>query len=323
MSFAMERDSTFANALQSPLINRPTAPLLAVMLATAGAIAGPDYSAVAEKKIKTAIVPVDVVETESSYVFESDLNHGGSFGKQDAIQNSIEYGHRFLLSGNLYLRLGFAYNRFDFGTTSAPIPEHLQSAAALIGIDYMHGADIGAFFQIRPGFYFENDINSASFDVPITAARIWVLRDDQLYFFTGVNVSFLRGGLPVVPLAGLIWTPNEQWHAMAMVPEPRVVYSPNKAWDFWVGGELMGGSFRTDQHDEYIGIPHVAKLSGTQVDYMEYRAGIGVIYSPAENVSFDLGVGETIERAFNYHRAGENYRTDPAPYLRLKFKAKF
>ena len=142
-----------------------------------------------------------------------------------------------------------------------------------------------------------------------------MLRDDELYFFAGVNASFLRGGLPVVPLAGLIWTPNKQWHAVAMVPEPRIVYSPNNQWDFWLGGELLGGSFRLDDHDEFQGIPHVAKLSGTQVDYMEYRTGLGMVYSPTDNICFDLGAGYAVERAFKFHRAGENYRTDPAPYF--------
>lgn len=297
--------------------------LLACCVASSAAIAATDFNNTVERKITTEFVPTDVIEAESSYVFESDLNHGGSYGKQDAIQNSIEYGHRIQLSGNIYARVGLAYSRFDFGQTAAPVPDHLQSAAALIGIDYMHGKDIGAFLQLRPGFYFENDINSKSFDVPITAGRIWILRDDQLYLFTGVNVSFLRGGLPVVPLAGLIWTPNEQWHAMAMVPDPRVVYSPNKQWDFWAGGELIGGSFRIDKHDEYFDTPHFGKLSNGQVDYTEYRVGLGVIYSPVDNICFDFGAGYELQRDFKYHRAGENFRTDPAPFLRLRLKAKF
>lgn len=274
--------------------------------------------------IKTQFVPRDVFQLETGYVFQSDLNHGGSYGKQDAVQNYIEWGHRIQLAGNLYLRAGFTYQRFDFGRTNAlPIPDHLQSAAILLGIDYMHGKDIGAFFQIKPGVYFEHDAGRDSFDVPITAGRIFVLRDDELYMFVGANVAFLRGGLPVVPLVGFIWTPNEQWHAMAMLPEPRVVYSPNNQWDIWAGGEIVGGSFKLDEHPDFANIPHVAKLSAAQVDYTEYRTGVGVIYSPVDNISFDLGGGMEIERAFLFHRAGENYRTDPAPFLRLQVKAKF
>ena len=154
-------------------------------------------------------VPLDIFNLESSYDFESDLNHGGSFGKQAVIQNEIEYGHRIKLSGNLYVHVGFAYDRYDFGSTSAPVPNHLQSLAGVLGVDFMHGSDVGAFFQVRPGFYTQNDFGISSFDIPITLGRIFVLEQDKLYVFAGVNASFLRGGYPVIPLAGVIWIPPD------------------------------------------------------------------------------------------------------------------
>jgi hypothetical protein len=58
--------------------------------------------------VTTEKVPTDVFETESTYVFESDLNHGGSFGEQYEAQNRFEYSHRMLLSGQWYLHLGLA-----------------------------------------------------------------------------------------------------------------------------------------------------------------------------------------------------------------------
>jgi hypothetical protein len=256
---------------------------------------------------------------ESSYVFESDLHRGGSFGDQYEIQNSFSYGHRFFLSGHLYLHLGISYDRFDFGATSAPVPEHLQSVAGTIGIDYMHNNDVGAFIQVKPGFYTEDDFNSASFDAPITLGRIFVLQPDKLYVLVGANASFLRGQFPVIPLAGVIWRPNEQWKLLGILPEPRLIYSPYHKVDFWVGGQLTGGSFRTDRNDTIV--PH--KLSGAQVDYSDYRVGGGFIYSPCDAITIDLGGGYSLERKFDFHRADMIYKTDPAPYLRLEFKAKF
>ena len=101
---------------------------------------------------KDTAVSLDVIELESGYVFESDLNRNGSFGEQSAVQNSFGYGHRFFLSGHLYLHLGIEYDRFDFSSTSAPVPDHLQSVAVIIGIDYMHNDDVGAFIQIKPAY---------------------------------------------------------------------------------------------------------------------------------------------------------------------------
>jgi opacity protein-like surface antigen len=268
---------------------------------------------------KSEAVSRDLFEIESSYVFESDLHRGGSFGDQYAASYSFSYGHRFLLSGHLYLNLGVSYDRFDFGTTGAPVPDHLQGVAGTIAVEYMHNNDIGAFIQVKPGFYTENDFDSASFDVPITLGRIFVLQQDKLYAFVGANASFLRGQFPVIPLAGIIWMPDDKWKILGLLPEPRVIYSPCNKWDFWAGGQLTGGSFRTDRDDTIV--PH--KLSGAQVDYSDYRVGGGLIYSPCDAITVDLGGGYSIQRSFDFYRADMKYKTDPAPYLRLEFKAKF
>jgi hypothetical protein len=268
-------------------------------------------------------VPLDIFEMESSYVLESDLNHGGSFGKQDELQNHIYYAHRFQVTGNWYARAGLDYDRYDFGNTDAPVPVHLQSGAAVISVDYMHGDDIGAMLEFRPGFYTEEHIGLSSFDCPITLIRFWVVKPDTFYLLTGVNYSFLRGGSGVVPVAGFVWVPNKKFHLMAVPSEPRAIYCVNKQLDLYVGGEFQGGSFRTDHHDDFLGIPHVGKLSGAQVDFEDYRVGGGLVWSPNNLVDVDLGAGCSIERAFLFHRAGENYRTDPSPYLRIEVKARF
>ena len=282
--------------------------------------AGPESQFFARGETKPAIesekTPIDLFSFRTSYVLESDLENDGDFGKQDAWQSQFEYGHRFLLKGNLYLHAGFAYERFDFGGTNGPVPDHLQSAVGVIGIDYMHDDDVGAFIQFRPGFYTENDFNSASFDVVTVLGRIFVLQEDRTYLFLGARAAFLSG-YPVLPLAGLVYRPNSEWTLNMVVPEPRVIYSPTKAFSFFAGGELVGGSYRTD-HDGNV-FPR--KLDGAQIDYTDYRAGAGVIFSPCKQVMIDIAGGYSIERSIDFNRAGEDFKTDPAPCVRLSVKA--
>src|SRR5262249_15771648 len=77
--------------------------LFAVHQSWAGTEAdGGSASLAATEKTEEA-VPLDFFQINSGYVFESDLNHGGSFGKQSELQNEFEYGHRIRLTGNLYL----------------------------------------------------------------------------------------------------------------------------------------------------------------------------------------------------------------------------
>jgi hypothetical protein len=268
---------------------------------------------------ETDVVPLEIFKSEHSYVFESDLNHGGSFGKQSEIENEFEYGHRFQLSGNFYAHLGLSYDRFDFGSTNAPVPNHLQATAAVVGVDYMHGSDVGAFFQVRPGFYTENDFDISSFDIPITLGGVITLQQDKLYVFVGAYAAFLRGSFPVLPLAGVVWKPCDQVKLFAVLPEPKLIYSATKKLDFYAGAELSGGSYRTDSNNAIT--PH--KLSGAQVDFADYRAGVGVAYAVNKSFTVDMGAGYSLLREFVFDRAGENYRTDPAPFIRLELKAAF
>jgi hypothetical protein len=300
--------------------SRRLLPLLALFVfswQTRGASIKEQVESIAEEKPEA--VSRDLFELESSYVFGSDLHGGGLSGDQYEILNSFSYGHRCLINGNLYLHLGISYYRFDFGSTIAPVPEHLQSVAGTIGVEYMHNNDVGAFIQVQPGFYTEDDFSTASFDAPITLGWIFVLRPDKLYVFLGANAAFLRGEFPVIPLLGVIWVPNNQWRLMGILPEPRLIYSPCDKWDFWVGGQLTGGSFRTDPDNTIA--PH--KLSNAQVDYADYRAGAGFVYTPRDGMEVDFGAGCAIQRSFDFYRADMKYKTDPAPYLRLEFKTKF
>jgi hypothetical protein len=296
-------------------------PCLALLLAPS-LWAGPEpdnKTAVVSSESKAATVPLDLFEIEQGYVFESDLNHGGSVGKQDEIQTEIEYGHRIQLRGNLYLHVGLSYDRYDFGSTRGPVPNHLQAMAGVFGVDFMHDDEVGAFFQVRPGFYTQDDIGISSFDAPITLGRIFVVQRDKLYLFIGAYAAFLRGGTPVLPLLGVIWIPSDKFRVMGVLPEPRMIYSPTKKLDLWLGGELVGGSYRTDRNN---GI-EPKKLNGTQVDFSDYRAGVGLAYAVTESFTVDLGAGISIEREFAFHRAGETFRTDPSPYVRLEMKAAF
>ncbi len=274
---------------------------------------------VASTQTTTDSVPLDLFKIEQGYVFESDLNHGGSQGQQDEIQTEIWYGHRIQLRGDIYLHLGFSYERYDFGSTNAPVPNHLQAFAGLVGIDIMHGGDVGAFIEFRPGFYTQDNFGISSFDVPIAVGRIFVVKPDKLYLFGGAYASFLQGGYPVVPLLGVIWIASDKVRLMGVMPDPKLIYSATDKLNLWLGGELVGGSFRTDHNDAI----EPKKLNGTQVDFSDYRAGLGFSYALTRSCILDFNAGYSIQRHFAFHRAGENYRTDPSPYVGLQLKASF
>src|SRR5438552_10440660 len=63
----------------------------------------------------------EIFNYETTYTGNSDFkNYRGKFGDGDSVYNDFSYAHRFLITGNWYLRLGAEYERFDFGGDNAP-----------------------------------------------------------------------------------------------------------------------------------------------------------------------------------------------------------
>jgi hypothetical protein len=84
-------------------------------------------------------------------------------------------------------------------------------------------------------------------------------------------------------------------------------------------GQLVGGSFRTHRETNL----RPARLQNASLDYSEYRAGLGLDYHCSPNVSVTVNGGYTFQRRFNFERAGEEFESDGAPYVRVALKADF
>jgi hypothetical protein len=140
---------------------------------------------------------------------------------------------------------------------------------------------------------------------------------DKVFLVGGVSLSLLRS-YPVLPILGVSWIINDQWRLNAVVPKPRLIYSPNSALQLWAGGELVGGAYKTDGRDV-----NPSKLSGAVVTYSEYRVGAGLTYT-MKPLTFEIGGGYVVQREFDYHRAGESFITDGgAPYVGVEISAAF
>jgi hypothetical protein len=293
--------------------------LPAVVMFAAQAFAGADHefkNTVAPQAEET-LVPLDEFSLNSSYVFDGDFRDS-SLGDQNAMHNRFRFDHRLPLGSGWYFKVGAAYDRFDFSSSRAPVPNHLQSAAAILSVEYKVNGRTGFLFETSPGVYFSNDINSSAFDIPTNVGLAYpVFGGDKFYLVGGVSFSLLRS-YPFLPVLGVEWKPNDRWELRGYLPEPRLIYTQSDACKLWIGGELAGGAYRTDERDT---APR--KLSGEVLTYSEYRVGAGVIYAGWKPFQVDVGAGYAFERAFDYHRADERFATNGAPYVAVQIRAEF
>jgi hypothetical protein len=290
------------------------------LLASASANAGP---ATDKNTVEQAAPPsLDTLTLDESYVFPSPVKFGNyNLGAQSENHALIDYTRRIQLNGAWYLTMGVHYEAFDFGGSNPPavLPGSLQDIDIPLGISYMVDDHEGFEARIHPGVYFEHHIDSGAFDIPFDLGTYIPLKKDKLYWVVGLGTSILRQ-YPVIPTVGIIWVINKDWQLMAYLPEPKLVYHVSEDLTTWVGGEVIGESFKTDSNNFS---PAGQTTSGSVVDYTEVRAGIGMTYTPLKHWDINLAAGYSVVRDFDFYRANKAFEADPAPYARLQLSGAF
>jgi hypothetical protein len=260
----------------------------------------------------------DLFSYETTYTFRSDFKES-KLGRGDSLYDDFSYDHRFLITGKWYFRAGVEYERYDFGGTDNGLPDHLQAAMAHVAVEYVVKDHAGAGIEIDPGFYFQDNVTGDAFDIPWKIFVTFPLKKDKIFAVVG-----LAGGLyqdPIVaPGGGIIWLISDKLRLLGVFPRPALVYQPNDDWDVRITGELNYTSFRTD---DVLTTERKLQLHNAVVQYSEDRAGVQVAYSGFKPFKIIAGAGVTIRRDFDFFRANQSKKTDPAPYVRIAMEAKF
>jgi hypothetical protein len=265
-------------------------------------------------------------DLDSSYVFGSDIKSNDRDAKGDAYSGSVELGYRIPLGqgwpntecGLWHLKLGARYTRHDFGHSGGlPLPNHIQTLAGLIALEYVVSDETAVLLETRPGVYFENDIAGRNFDSPTTTAMAFRL-SDRFIGMLGATYGSFRAH-PILPVIGFKWTISDRMKLTAIYPQKASLdYKFSEACGAYVGGEYVGDSVRVDRQPG-----RTDRLNHAVLSYSEWRAGAGVKFKLGA-ISGELGAGYAFQRKFDYHRADLAWETDEgAPYIKAEFHAAF
>jgi hypothetical protein len=286
-----------------------------------------DSSKDGKKAIVSPCPPDDrlLFDLESSYVFESDFKSRRRNAKGDAYNGSVGLGYRIPLGegwpntecGTWYLRLGAHYARHDFDHSGGlPLPNHIQTLAGVIALEYVVSNETAILLETRPGVYFEDDIAGRNFDSPTTVGFAFRLSDG----FIGV-VGATYGAFrtyPILPGIGFKWTISDSLTLTAIFPKATLAYHFSPSCGMYVEGEYVGDAVRVDK---VRGRP--SRLDHAALQYSEYRAGAGIFFKLG-HITGEFGAGYAFQRKFNYHRADRSYETDDgAPFIRAQLTAAF
>ena len=260
----------------------------------------------------------DLFYYETTYTFNSDFKES-KLGDGDSLYNDFSYDHRFLITGKWYFRAGVEYERYDFGGSDNGLPDHLQAASAHLALEYVVKNFAGMSIELDPGVYFQDNVTSDAFDIPGKAYVTFPLKKDKIFAVVAVGWGIYQDP-PVAPGGGIIWIFSDKLRLQGVFPRPALIYQPNDDWEFRITGELNYTSFRTD---DVLTTERKLQLHNAVVQYSEDRAGVQVAYSGLKHFKLIAGAGVTVERNFDFFRANQSKRTDPAPYIRVAAEAKF
>ena len=250
---------------------------------------------------------------DETYVGESAVSSGHrhveDFDEHDIVLRLVETP-RISLG---VLRFGFEWEHFAFGfPTKTPIPNTLQSASFVLGIDTQWSDSILIRIETQPGFYGTNNLGWNDFNMPFIIGGTYIY-NPSLQIVLGVSVDVERK-YPVIPGAGFRWKIANNWVLNAVMPTPRLEYTPNKSVTLYGGADIKETNFRTpDDFGNTSGTR--SRLNHAVLTYNEVRAGVGADWKIWNFLTLTAEVGYQPFRDFDYYRTDLRFHQDgSAPY---------
>jgi opacity protein-like surface antigen len=292
--------------------------------------------AVKVETYSTASKNVALVETESSFSFEFDVE-AAYFGDGDLQRgetgnlriNDFDGGQarvRFLLTPRTkigILRLGLQMEQYSFGFGgNAPIPDDLNSTALIIGLDTQLSDSLLIRVEAQPGFYGTDfdDFGQDTFNVPVVIGGTYIFNSGFQVVF-GLGIDALRKN-PVLPGGGIRWKFAPQWTLNAVVPTPRLEYEINSNFTLYAGADLRLSSYRVEKN--FGTLRGNTALNHASISYNEVRVGAGFDWKLTPGIKFSAEGGFIPFREFDFHRTQVRYHQDGGiPYARVGFNAAF
>lgn len=219
------------------------------------------------------------------------------------------------------LRIGGEFERFSFGfPNGTPLPNTLQQASFVCGIDTQWSDSILIRFEAQPGFYGTNKVDFDDINVPFLVGGTYIY-SPNLQLILGVSVDIERQ-FPVIPAAGIRWRFARDWIANLVLPEPRIEYEATKNLTLYLGGNIKQTNFRVP--DDFGKTHANLALNHAVLSYSEARVGVGIDWKLASFVTATVEAGYQPYRSFDFYRADVRYHENgSAPYGMISLHGAF
>lgn len=265
--------------------------------------------------------PRPAVATASSTVFSSNADfRNRKSGRSAATSVALTGAGRLPLGGDWSVPLDFMAQHISLGEVpDAPVPEAIRTLSLGTGLVFKSSEDLVLMGRLGGTFLRTSGLESKDLGLSAGLLGMWRYSPALTYVFgVMLNPDSDRQALPVV---GVNWVINPHLVLSLTPPRPRLTYQPNERWNFHLGANLNGATFRTSATmGTRLGD---ARYNGALGSYRDVRVGGGFGHAFTPSLHLEAEAGVSVNREINYQRLRESVRFGPAPYLGVGLKVGF
>lgn len=258
---------------------------------------------------------------EETYIGEADVERGRravrDFDESDTI---IRYVATPRISAGV-LRIGGEWERFGFGMGDQVfLPDTLQSAALILGLDTRFSDSILVRVEAHPGVYGTTRFTWDDVNIPFIAGGTYIY-SSNLQFIVGVSVD-IENKYPVIPAAGIRWKIARDWVLNAVAPDPRIEYEASRNLSVYLGANIKATNFR--MNDTFGDRQNKPALNHAVMTYSEVRTGVGADWKVAPYLTITAEAGYQPYRTFDFYRTDARFHeAASAPYGMISLHGAF
>ena len=201
-------------------------------------------------------------------------------------------------SGPWYYGWGAQTQQYGFGGASALGVNRLEEVTAQASLEYFLKGESVASVTVRPGLYYGGRGGGSAWDAPVQVVSGIPWTDALSGVVGGSDGRLYHHPIPIV---GLVWTLSPTVRIEAVYPEPALVATLGRGWEFRLGGELSGDGFVA-----------TAGTVVTRLEYYSYRVLAALSYRLAPGAKLTLGAGAEVERVFDFYEIGRRLQARPS-----------
>lgn len=231
---------------------------------------------------------------------------GGRIGIEEV---EAKFGRNFQFTPSLSLSAGIAYSLRNIDASAgARLPEALHRFSANLGGNYRIDKDIFLTLLVAPSL--NGDFREIGTDDIRTRVGLMGRYNASAKLTLLAGIVYQQGykSIPVIPIVGAIYRPDEKWTISLAAPRPGVAYSPNRTSSYYLGGEFAATEYQL--HDPSLG----AKI----ISYRDFRALAGAEYVLFSAVKVNFAGGYAFARRFVFHDGSRSdVDIDDGPFARV------